>query len=98
MSRRRRAGLVSLLVAPVLAGLTFIGAVFATGKLVPAVVAGVLVGAIVSLAGSRGAGYAEGEKVAGWTIGGVLLSLVAMAAAFFIGLLILLATCDECLT
>jgi Ca2+/H+ antiporter len=100
MSRRRRAGLVSFLVAPLLAVVIFVGLAFLTNHFGWSVVVALLVAGAVAAVGSRAAGYGaeepEAGKVVGWTIGALLTSFLAIVVAVVITIIVIVETCDNC--
>ena len=100
MSRRRRAGFVSLVVAPLIAAALFVGLVFATKRFFVAVPVALVVAGAVAAVGSRRAGYGAEEpetgKLVGWTIGALLASFLAIVASIVVAILVIVETCDNC--
>ena len=96
MSRRRSAGLASFALAPILAVGVFFALAFAVHNLVVAAIVALAVAAVVAALGSRRAGYGgEGEKVAGWTIGSLGASAIAIMVALAIAIAITIPTCED---
>jgi Ca2+/H+ antiporter len=100
MSRRWRAGLLSLVLAPLLAVAIFVGLAFVTTHFGWSVFLALVVAGAVAAIGARAAGYGAEEpetgKLVGWTIGALLTSFLAIVVAVVIAIIVIAETCDGC--
>jgi hypothetical protein len=93
MSRRRRAGFVSFVLAPLLGAGIFIVLVFSVDALAASVALALAIPGAVAAVSSRLAGYREPKETVGWAIGAVLASALAMVLVVVIGIILISLAC-----
>jgi hypothetical protein len=90
---RRRAGLVSFVLAPLLAAGIFVVLVFSVDALAASVALALAIPGAVGAVSSRLAGYREPKETVGWAIGAVLASALAIVLVVVIGIILISLAC-----
>jgi hypothetical protein len=96
VSRRGRVAIVTLVVVPLLAVGGMVLLLYATKNFAVSLVVTLVVAGLVSALATRRLGYGDDEpgRVAGWTVGSVGVSLLAIVIAVLIVLAILVSSCE----
>jgi hypothetical protein len=90
---RRRAGLVSFVLAPLLGAGIFIVLAFSVDSLAATVTVALAIPGAVAAVSSRQAGYREPKETVGWTVGAVLASALAIGLVVVIAIILISSAC-----